>query len=130
MLSERDKILVDSIKRLLRRQASNHLRKIVNKTHAADLSVVFRFLSLYDQHKLFEMIEDIQQKGVLFSELDESAFMALSDGMDLGELVEILENMPTDDVADLIGRLPENRSKAILEQMKKEGSEEVEDLLS
>jgi magnesium transporter len=129
MLSERDKILVDSIKRLLRRQASNHLRKIVNKTHAADLSVVFRFLSLYDQHKLFEMIEDIQQKGVLFSELDEGAFLAFSDGVDLDELVEILENMPTDDVADLIGRLPEERSKAILEQMEKEGSEEVEDLL-
>ncbi|MFC1811811.1 magnesium transporter [Thermodesulfobacteriota bacterium] len=129
MLGERDKILVDSIKRLLRRQASNHLRKIVNKTHAADLSVVFRFLSLYDQHKLFEMIEDIQQKGVLFSELDEGAFLALSDRIDLDELVEILENMPTDDVADLIGGLPEERSKAILEQMKKEGSEEVEDLL-
>jgi len=129
MLSERNKILVDSIKRLLRRQASIHLRKIVNKTHAADLSVVFRSLSLYDQHKLFEMIEDIQQKGILFSELDEVAFLALSDGLDLDELVEILENMPTDDVADLIGRIPEERSKAILEQMKKEGSEEVEDLL-
>ena len=129
MLSERDKILVDSIKRLLRRQASNHLRKIVNKTHAADLSVVFRFLSLHDQHKLFAMIEDIQQKGVLFSELDEGAFLGLSDTIDMDELVEILENMPADDVADLIGRLPEERSKSILEKMKREGSEEVEDLL-
>jgi magnesium transporter len=37
--------------------------------------------------------------------------------------------MPTDDVADLIGRLPEDKSASILEKMKKEGSEEVEGLL-
>jgi magnesium transporter len=37
--------------------------------------------------------------------------------------------MPTDDVADLLGRLPEERSDAIIERMKKESSEEVEGLL-
>jgi len=129
MLSERNKILVDSIKRLLRRQATLHLRKIVNKTHAADMSVVFRSLSLSDQDKLFEMIEDIQQKGILFSELDEASFLALTDGMELDDIVEILEKMPTDDVADLLGRLPEEKSDAILQKMEKEGSEEVEGLL-
>jgi len=76
MQGDRSKILIDSIKRLLRRDATPHLRKIVNKTHAADLSVVFRSLSVYNQRKLFEMIEDMEQKGVLFSELDEDTFMA------------------------------------------------------
>lgn len=37
--------------------------------------------------------------------------------------------MPADDVADLIGRLPHEKSSAILEKMKKEESEEVEGLL-
>jgi len=129
MLSERNKILVESIKRLLRRDATTHLRKIVNKTHAADLSVVFRSLSLSNQQKLFDMIKDAQQKGALFSELDEDIFSNLIEGVDLDEIVEILEHMPTDDVADIIGRLPEEKSDTILEKMKKEGSEEVEDLL-
>ena len=57
MQGDRTKILIDSIKRLLRRNALTHLRKIVDKTHAADLSAVFRSLSLSNQHKLFEMIE-------------------------------------------------------------------------
>ena len=61
MLGERSKILFDSIKRLLRRQATSHLRNIVNKTHAADLSIVFRSLPIYDQYKLFEMIDDIEK---------------------------------------------------------------------
>ena len=81
MPSDRNRILVDSVKRLLRRGATSHLGKIVNKTHAADLSVVFRSLSLTEQRKLFKMISDVEQKGVLFSELDEDTFQDLIEGM-------------------------------------------------
>ncbi|MCD4763120.1 MAG: magnesium transporter, partial [Desulfobacterales bacterium] len=84
---------------------------------------------LLNQRKLFDMIKDAQQKGALFSELDEDIFSNLIEDMDLDEIVEILDHMPTDDVADIIGGLPEEKSDAILEKMKKEGSEEVEDLL-
>lgn len=129
MQGDRNKILVDSIKRLLRRGAISHLLNIVNKTHAADLSAVFPSLSLSDQHRLFEMIKDTEQKGVLFSELEEDIFLNFVEGMEIDEIVEILESMPTDDVADLIGRLPDEMSDTILEKMKKEGSEEVEGLL-
>ena len=129
MQGDPTKILIDSIKRLLRRNALTHLKKIVNKTHAADLSLVFRSLSISNQHKLFEMIEETEQKGILFSELDEDTFLALNEGIELEDVVEIFEQMPTDDVADLLGRLPEERSNAIIERMKKESSEEVEGLL-
>ena len=129
MQGDRSKILIDSIKRLLRRDATTHLSKIVNKTHAADLSVVFHSLSIPNQHKLFDMIEETEQKGALFSELDEDAFLALNEGIELDDVVEIFEHMPTDDVADLIGRLPDDMSDAFLERMKKKDSEEVEDLL-
>jgi len=129
MLSEHHKILVDSIKRLLRRGALSHLNKIVNNTHAADLSVVFRYLSLPHQVKLFGMIDDVQQKGILFSELDDDTFLDLVEDISIVEMVKILEQMPTDDVADLIGKLPEEKADTILEKMEKEDSEEVEDLL-
>ncbi len=129
MQSDRTKILIDSIKRLLRRNALTHLGKIVSKTHAADLSLVFRSLSIPNQHKLFEMIEEIEQKGILFSELDEDTFLVFNEGIELDDMAEIFEQMPTDDVADLLGRLPEERSDAIIERMKKESSEEVKGLL-
>ena len=129
MSSDRNRILVESIKRLLRRSATSHLGKIVNKTHAADLSVVFRSLSLSQQCELFSLISDVEQKGTLFSELDEDTFHDLIEDMKIEELVEILEIMPADDVADIIGRLPEEKSKTILDKMKTAESEEVEDLL-
>jgi magnesium transporter len=129
MQRDRNKIFIDSIIRLLRRGATTHLRKIVNKTHAADLSIAFRSLSLNQQLILFDMIEDTEQKGILFSELDEETVHNFLEKMELPDVVEILEQMPTDDVADLIGRLPEEKSAALLEMMKKEGSEEIESLL-
>lgn len=129
MQTDPDKILVDSIKRLLRRGAKVNLRKIVNKTHAADISMIFRHLPLLHQRQLFDMIDDVEQKGVLFSELDEDIFLELVEDLSLDELTEIFEQMPTDDVADLVGKLPEEISAAILEKMKDEGSEEVENLL-
>ena len=127
--TDRTKILVESIKRLLRRGATTHLSNIVNKTHAADLSAVFRSLSLSQQRELFGMIADVEQKGILFSELDEDAFLDLTEGIQLEDIVEVFEQMPNDDVADLLGRLPEEKADAILEKMKRTESEEVEDLL-
>lgn len=124
-----NKILVDSIKRLLRRGATTNLRKIIDKTHAADLSIVFRSLSVANQLQLLNMIRDTEKKGILFSELDEDTFSNLSNELKLEDIVEVLEQMPSDDVADLIGRLPEDKSDAILEKMQKEGSEEIEGLL-
>ncbi len=129
MPTDRNRILVDSVKRLLRRGATSHLSKIVNKAHAADLSVLFRSLSLAEQRKLFNMIADVVQKGILFSELDEDTFQDLIEDMRIEDIVHILESMPADDVADIIGRLPEERSKTILEKMQKAESEEVEGLL-
>ena len=129
MPSDRNRILVDSVKRLLRRGAMSHLGKIVNKTHAADLSVMFRSLSLAEQRTLFNMIADVEQKGILFSELDEDTFHDLIEDMRIEDIVRILESMPADDVADIIGRLPEEKSKAILEKMKRSESEEVAGLL-
>ncbi|MGB9441948.1 MAG: magnesium transporter [Desulfobacterales bacterium] len=124
-----NKILVDSVKRLLRRGAISHLTKIVNKTHGADLSVLFRSLSRDQQRRLFDMIADVEQKGIMFSELEEDIFQDLIEDMPVEAIVEILESMSADDVADIIGRLPESRSQDILDKMKKAESEEVEDLL-
>ncbi|MCG6909135.1 MAG: magnesium transporter [Deltaproteobacteria bacterium] len=129
MQGDRNKILLDSIKRLLRRNALYNLQKIVDKTHAADLSRVFDSLTLQDQKKLFQMIRETEQKGVLFSEMEEDTFLEFVEDLELEEFVSILESMPNDDVADIIGRLPEEKSDEILKLMQKEDSEKVEGLL-
>ncbi len=130
MGNDQNRILIDSIKRLLRRKAYPNLRKIVAKTHAADLSIIFNALPLNDQRKLFSMIPDVAKKGILLSEMDEDAYLDLVKDIPLDNLADIFEEMASDDVAVLIDLLPEETSSAVLKKMGREGVEEVADLLS
>ncbi|TWI74380.1 magnesium transporter [Desulfobotulus alkaliphilus] len=129
MFHDRHTILVESIKRLLRRNALPHLKKIVRKTHAADLADVFRQIGLAEQKRLFSLMNDVEQQGLLLSELEESIFLEFIREMSVDDIVRILDEMPNDDVADLIGLMPPETGTAVLEKMEKEGSEEVEGLL-
>ncbi len=129
MAVDRTRILLDTIKRLLRRGASAHLHKIVNKTHAADLAVVFRFLTLREQGAIFDLMDDVEHEAMLFSELEEEILIKLIEDMSVGKIAGILGQMPKDDVADLLGKLSDDRAKALLDLMTKEESEEVEGLL-
>ncbi len=129
MPNDRNRILVESIKRLLRRGATTHLTRVVNMAHAADLSIVFRSLSGTNQKKLFDLIDDVEKKGLLLMELDEDILLDLVEDMDTNLLVEILEELPEDDAADLLSVLPEEKSEILLKKMKEKGVEDVEDLL-
>jgi magnesium transporter len=129
MAVDRTRLLLDTIKRFLRRGATAHLHKIVNKTHAADLAVVFRFLTLHEQEAVFDLMQTVEQKALLFSELEEEILVKLIEDMPGEKIAEILEQMPNDDVADLLGKLSDERAKALLDLMTREESEEVEGLL-
>lgn len=129
MANDRNRILVESIKRLLRRGATSHLTKIVNMAHAADLSIVFRSLSRTHQKKLFGLIDDIEKKGLLLMELDEDILLDLVEDLNLDVLVKILEELPEDDAADLLSLLPEEKADILLKNMKEKGLADVEGLL-
>jgi len=126
---DRTRILLDTIKRLLRRGASAHLHKIINKTHAADLAVVFRFLTLREQEAIFNLVDDVEHEAMLFSELEEEILIKLIEDMPAEKIAGILEQVPKDDVADLLGKLSDERSKTLLDLMAREESEGVEGLL-
>lgn len=130
MLRDKNKILIDTIKRLIRRGANTNLQKIVDKTHAADLSHVFKALTLVSQRKLFGMIGTLDKKATLFSELDDKVLLDLVNSLPLNSVVEVLESMASDDAAQILGKLPQEISDMLLEKMKLDGSSDLHDLLS
>jgi magnesium transporter len=129
MLVERNRILTETIKRLMRRGADARLKKIIDKVHAADLPAVFPSLSASNQRKLFQLIEDPEKKGFVISELDEDIIHEIIEGLPLEDLVGIVEDMPSDDGVALIKMLPQDKANAVLGMMEKEGAEDVEGLL-
>ncbi|MDO9264627.1 MAG: magnesium transporter [Desulfosalsimonadaceae bacterium] len=129
MLVERNKILTETIQRLLRRESSARLAKIISKVHVADLAGVFSSLSGANQRKLFQMIDDPEKKAYVISELDEDISLNIIDLLTIDELAEIIDNMPSDDSVAFIKMLPQDKADAVLGMMEKEESEEVEGLL-
>jgi magnesium transporter len=129
MLVERNRILTETIKRLMRRGATANLAKIISKVHAADLPAVFPSLSVSNQRKLFQLIHDPEKKGFVVSELDEDISLNIVENLSLEELAEIMDNMPSDDSVAFIKMLPQNKADAVLGMMAKTESEEVEGLL-
>lgn len=129
MTVDRSRILLETSKRLLRRGATARLRKIVDKTHPADLAAVFPFLTPPERTAIFDLLKNLGQKAMFFSELGEQILLELIQDMPPERIAEILEQMPNDDVADLLGKLPGDRAKALLDLMTKKGSREVGELL-
>jgi len=129
MLVERNRILTETIKRLMRRGATARLAKIISKVHAADLPAVFPSLSVSNQRKLFQLIHDPEKKGFVVSELDDDISLNIIESLSLEELAEIIENMPSDDSVAFIKMLPQHKADAVLGMMEKTESEEVEGLL-
>ena len=122
-------LLVNNIKKLLRRGAIAHLHKIIEKSHSADLSGVFQVLSLREQKAFYDLFERVEQKATLFSSLKLEIVQRLIEDLSDEEVIEVLEQMPKDDVADLLGNISSKRSDAFLDLMTKESSEEIEELL-
>ena len=102
---------------------------MINKTHTADLAGVFQFLSLSEQKAFFDLFDKVEQKAMLFSELEHEILLSLIEAEPAEKVAEILEWMPGDDVADLLGKISDARAKALLDLMTKEGSKDVEGLL-
>ena len=129
MANDRHYILIETIKRLLRRGAYTRLEKIVSKVHAADLSTIFPSLSVSQQRKLFRLIQDREQQGIVLTELDNDIVQSIIEDLSLDEIARILEQMPTDDAAAFIKLLPQEDADTVLAQIRKTGGEDVEGLL-
>ncbi|RLB83895.1 MAG: magnesium transporter [Deltaproteobacteria bacterium] len=129
MFVDRTRLLSKNIKKLLRRGATDNLHNIINKTHTADLAGVFQSLSPSEQKAFFNLFDKVEQKAMLFSELEPEILLSLTEAEPAEKVAEILERMPGDDVADLLGKLSDVRAKALLDLMTKKGSKDVEGLL-
>jgi magnesium transporter len=91
--------------------------------------MVFSSLSASHQRQLFSLIEDRQQQGKILSELDEDIVLSVIEGVSVSDIIEILDQMPSDDAAAFIKLLPREQADDVLAHIRKKGDEDVENLL-
>ncbi|MEN8188645.1 MAG: magnesium transporter [Thermodesulfobacteriota bacterium] len=122
-------VLLDMIRRLNRRNATDHLLKLLSKTHPADMAWVFRSLSADERSEVFGIIAQTEYIGGFLGELDEPYMLELVDGLSPQFMADIISNMPSDDAVDLLEALSDDVAAEIRKHMEAEDREEVEDLL-
>ena len=122
-------IVIDSIRRLLRRGAIGPISKIINKQHPADIAKSISEVEKKDRFLLFELIQDVKAKAGAIVEVEEAIRMEMLNEMPIDDIVAILHEIPSDKAADIIGKMPEDKAKELLNMMKAENSKEVKGLL-
>lgn len=129
MIEERTKKLAVTVSKLYRRGAERNIKKIIAKSHGADIAAVLEVLDADERLSIFQMVPSLELKADILSRLNETLQEEISVVLNPQEVQEILGQMPSDDAADLLGHLPEDLSKQLMKGMSTEDVQEVEELM-
>lgn len=129
LVGNEGKVILDMVRRLKRRGASENLSKLISKTHPADMAWVFRHLATDERNVVFSLIAHTDYVGAFLSELDDMLVVELVKELETQYSADIISNMPSDDAVDLLEILPEELAETIRQHMEIKDREEVEDLL-
>jgi magnesium transporter len=128
-MDQKLQMLLDTVRKLIRRGAYPNLTKVVAKSHPADVAHLFRYLDLKEQRILFNLIDDTETAAYVLSELDHATGAQLLEQLDKETITAVLQEMPYDDAVEIIRDMPEELAQEILGIMQDEHSEEIEQLL-
>ncbi len=129
MAGTKESILRESTQRLLRRGAHARVRHLLSKTRPEDVAHVMPQLVPRERRSVFDLLEDASTQAEVLSEVDLDLIEELLDPWPVSQVVEVLHEVHSDDVADILSTLPEERAQAILEAMQDVESDPVEDLM-
>ena len=120
---------VQLLTKLLRHGAFPQLRKIVDKTPAADLSPVLPLLLEEDRKRILSLLIEAGKAARAILELDEADLDEFLAQLDDGTIGEICRTSASDDAADLLDALDEDRRERILEILGTTQGAKLESLL-
>jgi magnesium transporter len=115
--------------KLLRHGAYPQLRKIVEKTLPADLSPVLPLLLDDDRQRILSLMIEAGKAARALLDLDESDLLSILDSLDDPTLAAICSSSASDDAADLLDFLDEERRERVLELLGAAQGAKLESLL-
>ena len=129
MLSPRLQLLHDSLQKLLRRNALAHAQRLLRKTRPEDVAAVMRLIDPRRRRQVFELLPDDEARAETMTELDPHMLEELLSDRPVSEIAPLIALMSADDQADVLEALPEELRIQIIEALRPDEKEGVEDLL-
>ena len=129
----RGPVLLESVRKLLRKSAVGHCFNLLSKLRPADTAVLFRHLTENEAKALFRILRE-RDEGLAAEVLAETmtppeAAVDLLAGLDAKQIAQILNHIPADDAAELVSAMPEEMAEEILGLLGQKELREVEGLL-
>ena len=122
-------LLRDTFGRLLRRHAETNLIKLINKTHPADLAIVFRYFNDDEQVQVFDLMQENDHTLEFLVELDDTIIEKLLNIENPDRIVSLIQNASTNDQSYILGTLDQSQAKSVIDLLKKEEQEEIEEIM-
>lgn len=129
-MDQRTKLLATSISKLLRRGAERNIRRMINKTHDADVAAVLEILDTEGRISVFQLIPDPDRQASILSHINKKFQLEIAHVFEIHKLQQLLGHMDSDDAADLLGHLPDELSQQVLSGLNNDELQEVEELMS
>jgi len=127
---DRKQLLVNSLRRLVRRGATVHLRRILEKTRSEDLASAMEEFLGGEARGLFGMLlDDPQRAAEVVSAFDHARVGELFLGFEPSQLGPLFDHLAADDAADILADLPEELRNGILAGLTVEDSVDIEELM-
>ena len=122
---------IDNLQKLIEQHDEKSVTTLVQTLHAADIAEVFNVLSM-EEAKFLYMLLDGEKRGDVIIELEDDRrewFLKALSGKEIAR--QFIEEMDSDDAADVIGELSEEMQEEVLQHIKDvEQAGDIVDLLS
>ena len=129
MYSSEITVLRDTFRRLLSRHAKTNIVKLIDKTHPADLALIFRYFNDTEQDSIFSSMSASEETVEFLNELDESITTRLIENETPSRLAEILEEASSNEQAYLMGLVNDKFAASVINLLQVEEQEELEEMM-
>jgi magnesium transporter len=119
----------ESFKHLMESGTMQQAARMLNSLHPSEIADLLESLPLRERKFVWEMV-DPEFEGEVLVELGEEVRDTVLEEMETEEVLAAVENLDTDDMADLILSLPEAVIRETLASMDKQRLQQVEAVLS
>ena len=123
-------ILRDTFRRLLRRHAETNILKLIDKTHPADLALLFRYFNENEQDEIFSKLKPSEKTAEFLNDLDELIGIRLLENESHERIALILEHASSNEQAYLIGLLDEKYASSVIDLLQADKQEELEEMMA
>jgi magnesium transporter len=107
---------LSALRSVLERGTMRHGQRMINSMHPAEIASLIESLPPAKREIVWEFV-DPEVEGDVLIELNDEVRAELIGGMDAEELIAATEGMEVDDLADLIGDLPETLNERVMRSM-------------